>query len=419
MKKNEVRFWRQRGQGISAGAIYLATLALLFVTSGQAWALQVQPVPIPADPSTQPQLEVSGIGTGTANYGRTSNFGKPQAAINLSESSLMIGVTQKLYRGSGVGSFTLGGLTTEESNTGVGTSLFLHQAALSFQSQCLEATLGRTDSPTAHIVDFPTLRSDDLITLIKPLNPFSNGGNAEEHQYSNIASVTFNQGLTYYENIHAQHLIDSAGVGTTDGINSFGATFEYLGAPGMDPFGLFPSWGAGIEHIVATPGTSAINQLFAGGVLNLNQSTTHRWDFRVQDTLSLGSGLNSFQSLMDSYRANSNAIAAALRYLDSPFGVPGHQIALTLAYRSYPDVPHARSAGFALTGAQRLGQGFDLVAQYKSQWRDTALARSQSNGLAFEQVGEIGFVFNFGATFNQHIAPRRTLLNQEHQFLLN
>ena len=75
--------------------------------------------------------------------------------------------------------------------------------------------------------------------------------------------------------------------------------------------------------------------------------------------------------------------------------------------------------GYALTGIKRLGEGFDLVAQYQGQWRDQALISVQSSGLDFEQVGQIGFTFNWDATLNQHISPRRTILNQQHQYIPN
>ena len=302
----------------------------------------------------------------------------------------------------------------------MGAQYFVHQAFVDFQSEKFEALVGRTDNPTAHLVDFPTLRGDDLITLTNPLDPFSNGRNTEEHRYSNVAQVTYNQGLKYFESVHAQHLISSAGIGSETGTNSFGALFEYRGAPGMEAFEQFTSLGAGFEHISPLSGaTGGLEQIFAGGVMNLNESVTHRWELRAQDIVSLGSDLKSFANVTDSFQADSNTITAAVRYLHTPFGMAGYQLGLTGGYKSYFKVPKARSYGFALTGVRSLGQGFELVAQYQGQWRGSPLSDVQSPGIAYEQVGEIGFVFSFAATINQHIAPRRTLLNQNHSYLLN
>lgn len=77
----------------------------------------------------------------------------------------------------------------------------------------------------------------------------------------------------------------------------------------------------------------------------------------------------------------------------------------------------ANSWGAALTGANRLGQGFDLVAQVQTQWRGNSLAQWQSHGLNMEYSGELGMVFNFDAIINEHIAPRRSILNQKNGFI--
>jgi hypothetical protein len=311
-------------------------------------------------------------------------------------------------------------LTTDTLQTEVRESFFVHQAFLDYQTESFEAVIGRTDNPNAHIVDFPTLREDDLLTLTNPLDPYSNGETQLEHRYSNAVSVTLNQNFTYSENLHAQHLLNSAGIGSESGINSFGATFEYLGPPGLEAFQLIPSWGFGYEHETLNANSpGGLHQIYGGGVINLNQSVTDRFDFRLQDILSLGSDLVSIQSASDSFQANSNSVAGAFRYLHSPFGKPGFQLSLTAAFKNYLRVSNANSFGWVLTGVKRLGQGFDAVAQVRGQWRDQALAAAQSGGLVYEQMGELGFIFNFDLVVREHISPRRSLLNQQHQYLPN
>ncbi|MBS1963233.1 MAG: hypothetical protein JST04_13540 [Bdellovibrionales bacterium] len=386
-----------------------------------AFATQAQPVPVPEDQSLTPQIDISGVGAATLNASRSAETGnQAKSAVNFSDSALLVGAAQRLADGEAIGSTGLGWLTLDETNKGLGTQLFLNQAFLDYQGERLEALIGRSDNPTAHVVDFPTIRGDDLVTLTNPLNPFSNGENAEEHRYSNVASVTLNQGLKYYESVHAQHLINSAGIGTETGINSFGASFEFLGEPGMEAFQRVPSYGFGFEHFtVNSGGASGLNQVYAGGVINLNTSVTNRWDLRVQDIAGFGSDLRSFRNVTDSYQADSNTLTASVRYLSSPFGSPGYQVALTGAYKDYFKVDNSKSYGGALTGVKRLGQGFDLVAQYLGQWRGSALAMAQSSDVRYEQTVEVGFVFSFDATINQHLAPRRTILNQQHQYVPN
>ncbi len=394
-------------------------LALIFlIVSQTAYAIQAQPVPIPEDPSISPQLNISGVGLGTVGYDKNAELQSGKGNVNFSDSALQIGGAQKLFEGGGVGSFGMGWLTIDESNKGTSSPFFLHQAFLDYQDEKFEAVIGRSDNFNAHLVDFPTLRGDDLITLTNPLNPFSNGKNVEEHRYANVAAFTLNQNLKYFENIHAQHLINSADPNADTGLNSFGVTFQYLGSPGLESFERIPSWGFGYERInVNSKTSSGINQAILGGVVNLNESIVNRVELGLQNIYSWGSDARSFPSITDSFEADSNSIAASIRFLHTPFGRPAYQISLTTGYKNYSKVSDANSYGFALTGVKRLGHGFDIVTQYQGQWRTSTLAAAQSQSLGYEQRAEIGFAFNFDATFNEHIAPRRTLLNQQHHYI--
>ncbi len=400
--------------------LFLIILFGFLILNSTANAIQAQPVPIPEDPSVSPQINITGVGVGTLGYEKNSETTAGKGSINFTDSALQVGAAQRLYEGGGVGSFGMGWLTTDESNKGTGNSFFLHRAFLDYQDEKFEAIFGRSDNLTAHLVDFPTLRGDDLVTLTSPLNPFSNGRNIEEHRYANVASFTLNQKLKYFENIHVQHLINSIDANADNGLNSFGVSFQYLGAPGLESFERFPSWGFGFERIsVNTRTSSGVNQAYLGGQLNLNESVVNRVELGLQDIYSWGSSLASFQSVMNTFEANSNSAAVSLRYLHSPFGMPSYQLATTLAYKSYSKVSDTNSYGFALTGAKRLGHGFDIVAQYLGQWRSGNLASMQSSGIRFEQRAEIGFALNFDASFNEHLAPRRTLLNQQHHYISN
>ncbi len=404
--------------------IQLLLAMILVLNVNKAWANLAQPVPIPEDPSTMPQIQVDGVGVATLEFQRSSDsalFKNPnprsKGQLNFSDSAVLIGAAQRLYH-SGIGSLGLGTLTTDDSNRTSTSSLFLQQAFVDYQDLQYEILIGRSDNPTAHLVDFPTLRGDDLITLMNPLNPYANGKVIEEHRYANVASFSINQSLKYFENIHVQNLLNSIDPSADGEINSIGASIQYLGPPGLENLQTFSSFGIGYEHIkVDRPTSRGLDQLYAGGVINLNQSVTNIVDLRFHDIASVGSDLGNFSSMTDTFEADSNAVALALRYLHSPFGKPGYQVALTAGYKNYFRVVNANSAGFALTGVKRLGQGFDFTSQYLGQWRNSDLANLQTPGLSYEQTILVGFAFNFSATFNQHIGPRRSLLNQQHQYI--
>jgi len=104
--------------------------------------------------------------------------------------------------------------------------------------------------------------------------------------------------------------------------------------------------------------------------------------------------------------------------LHSPFGKPAYQVSLTAGYKSYSRVSQAGSIGLALTGVKRLGDGFDVVAQYLYQHRGDALATAYG-GAHEENAVQLGFVFNFDTLFNRSVGPRRSLLNLQHQYIPN
>jgi hypothetical protein len=127
----------------------------------------------------------------------------------------------------------------------------------------------------------------------------------------------------------------------------------------------------------------------------------------------------AFTDFSDVASARSNAGAASLTYLNSPFGKPGWQFSLTAGYRAFFDVGNATEVGGALTVLKRLGAGFDVAAQYVGQWRGAALEAVETPGVRFDESVEVGLVYNFTATINSHLTPRRRLLNMQHGYLSN
>lgn len=406
---------------IQRAGYWLAVASILTLIAGRPGHTQAQQAPIPEQESVQPQIEILASGVTTLDLGRTGNnadAGKSDdSQIDISDSALAIGAAQRLYQG-GIGSLTVGGLALDQSNTGQGTQLFLNQALADYQAQSFESYIGRTDQPTAQVVTFPTLRGDDLIDFTNLTDPFSNGDNVEEHRYSDVAAVTTNQNLRTFENFHAQHLIDSASTSTGDAsLNSYGVTLQYLNLPTLEAIERVVSFGGGFEaRSVGNSVGGHSDAAYAGGVINLKPSLTNRIDFRVQDIATFGNSLSAFHDITDGYRADSNSVAAAIRYLHSPFGKPASELALTVGYKNYQRVGNANAIGLALTGARRLGEGFDAVAQYGYQKRSDALAAIYG-GSKEESAVQIGFVFDFDATFNRSVGPRRTLLNLQHQYI--
>jgi hypothetical protein len=372
--------------------------------------------PIPEHMSLQPQIDISGTGIATLDFGRQNLYGSggltSGSQINFSDSSLGVSFSQRMF-GNGIGSFTLSGLSLDQSNSGNSFQFFLNQAFLDYQSLRYEVYIGRTDNPSAQLVQFPTLRGDDLVEFTYLTDPFSNGKNIEEQRYSNVASVTFNQNLRNFENVHVQHLIDSDNVnGSNDSmINSAGIGYQYLVDPTDEQLARLPSYGAGFEYrsIPESFGGSS-EALYAGGKVNVSPSLTHPIDLNLLDTFTFGNSLSVFQTVGDTFRANANAVAASLRYSDTPFGKPPSSLALTAGFKSFGQVSGASEFGLELTGTKGLGQGFDAVAQLGYLHRSDAFSGAYA-GNRDGFVLQLGLSFNFSATINNNIGARRTPLN--------
>lgn len=398
----------------------LAAAGWLVAASGA----QVQQSPVREQVAIQPQIEIAGTGVGTLDIGRLGAFGGrglgSRSQINFSDSGLLLGAAQRLYRNA-IGSFTIGGLTIDSSNRGFGApQLFLHQAFLDFQELRFEGYVGRTNSPTAQLVTFPTIREDDFVDFTSVLNPFSNGANAEEHRYGNVAAVVLNQGLRSFENFHVQKLIDSAGIdqGQT-AVNSAGFSYQFLGNPAIAPLQRYVNYGAGLEFraVPATAG-GASTVAYAGGVFNIRPSVTNRIDLRALAQVSFGNDTRILATPNDSYRADQQAIGVSLRQLYSPFGKPGYQIALTAGYKRYSRIPGAETYGAALSYIKSLGQGFDFVSQLSYQRRSGAFAAA-FGGERDQTLLQVGLAFSFANTFNQTIGPRRSPTNLLHRYIPN
>lgn len=382
---------------------------------------QAQQSPIPEKPGLQPQIDILGSGIATVDFANRSGFGASgfatNGSINLSDSALAVGFSQRLYR-DGIGSFVLGAQGYDYTNVGAGSGLFTNQMFLDFQNKTSEVTIGRTDSPTSQIVQFPTLRGDDMADFTLVTNPFSNGQNLEEHRTSNVATVVLNQGLRTFENFHVQHLIDSAGLGTGTDLNSFGASILYEPVPGLEALPTLVSYGIGFEHrAVPTSLGGASNAIYGGGEINLKRSLTNRVDFRLFDAYTFGNSTNAINTMNDSYRADANAITASIRYLNSPFGKPSFSLALTAGYKNFAKVSGANEFGVALTASKRLGDGFDAIGQIGWFHREGALAALY--GAKDSAVLQLGFSYNFDATINKSVGPRRSPMNILYHYLPN
>ena len=95
----------------------LASLLLVIVATmlPRTVQSQAQQTPIPEKPSIAPQIELDGTGIATFEV-HSPQVILPSGArtsttrINISDSALLLGVSERLFRSGGIGSFVFGGI---------------------------------------------------------------------------------------------------------------------------------------------------------------------------------------------------------------------------------------------------------------------------------------------------------------------
>ena len=250
-----------------AGWLTVAAVLMPAIAHGQA-----QQTPVPEGASVAPQIELDGTGIGTLEFHLPrlilpSGARSSTSRINVSDSAILLGISERLFRKGGIGSFVIGATTTESDKAPSGTDFFVHQLYVDYQARALEGYIGRTDTGT-RLIDFPTIRGDELNEFVNVLNPFSNCSNIEEHRYSNQAAVILSKNLRSFVNLHAQNLITSTPNTTGQaGINSFGINYQYQELTDLQALKKVPLWGLGYERQTIGRGEGGANNLFYGGIV--------------------------------------------------------------------------------------------------------------------------------------------------------
>lgn len=396
-----------------------------FLAAGGQVALAQSTSPQLQQPMARPQIDIAGNAIGTFDFGQKNAFGSGGFAngssqINFSDSALVFGASQSLFH-KGVGSFSLGALTLDQANSsGSGLQAMIHQAVLDYQTKMLEGFIGRTNVPSAKLIDFPVLREDDLQQFTSLLNPFADGNNPEEHRYANLIGVNISHNLQDGVTAYAQHYLDSADLNgvNNSSVNSYGVQFKHETPTGLEGLKQLVSYGAGYEYRdIPSNFGGGQSAVYAGAVVNVIPSLTHRLDFRVFGGATFGNNTSTAAVANDVYRSDARFVGASLRLLQSPFGMAKTQFSITGGYRSYPKLNNGQEWGLAFTVAQELGTGFDAVAQIGTVRRSNSLVGAF--GSSSNTVFQLGFNFQFGTTFNPQVGTRRSPSNLIHQYIPN
>jgi len=375
-----------------------------------------------ASAQVSPEIQLGANGVMSFNVDASSD--ETSSAVNdFSDTALLLGFRQKLYnklRGQ-----LVVGLQFPDADSELG-QVFYHQVFVKLESKSNILKMGRSRVRSA-LIEFPTLRDDDALFFTDVLNPFSNGENTEDNQYGNVIEGTRLFGQRVWLRVHGEHFTDApvapATAETDFGLNAIGLSLQYR-VPETQmwnrPF--LQQVGIGLNNFLTDrPGfTSEIDQalknISLSTILNLHADPVHFWDIRHQTIVNLGFDeivlAGDFAAMA---RAKSIATFTSLRYLYRKLERPTAQLAVSLGYKTFPDLLRdTNQLQVVAYGMYPLGANFNVGLQYQFTNYSGDLKTLFGDN---EHRIQFSLVFAIDQTWNNQFDDRDSLLNLEHGYI--
>lgn len=331
--------------------------------------------------------------------------------VNLDDSSVLMRFDKRMYEG-GVAGAVIGYRSIEES-------LRFHQLFVFYWNQNINAELGLTRTRNS-LIEFPIIRDEDLLSYSHVGNASSN----EEFDQLYSKQVAFDwfvdrkiQKLGIWTGTQPnEDMIDAP-----DGFDYYGAGYVYEQPEDLR----YVKW---IRHAGLIYDTQKVRignsdewmgAWVAGIEFNLNMNPVSNWSIGLQAISNEGVGSVSAadisytnpDAISNQARAKSSSMVASLRYTRRPMLLTRWQAAITAAYKDYSDVNDAEQWSIVPNVVYRLGQGVDLLAQYKYTDYGNGLGGGSDNTI------QLGVSFSLEAMFNDNIGERDSIINLEHGYI--
>lgn len=377
------------------------------------------------DPDVTPEINLGGrlLATGAFDVEDRPVAGDDEnAELDISDSTIVLNLAKYLYKDRDYG-FATFGLLIPEDGSDFEDDVFVNQLVIGVGGTKGEVKIGRTNLPN-RLVQFPTLRDDDLLAYTHVRNA---GYNAEGEEFQNYGGVIegsyyFGRGawsargaLTARAETDLADLADPARTST----NSFNGlagslVYELPEAIKFDRGLRFAAFGFDAQRPdeIGGRGETDVVSLLAGFSYNLNEDPQYAWGLHGQGIYTFGDDPASLGEEVERAQAEQGSLVLALTYAHRPHLQHRWQAGLTLAAKDYADFDGARSLAVLPSFAWRLGSGIELVTQYryerfKGDLAD-AIGEEASHALWF------GLTFELTGTFNESVGQRGSILNIEH-----
>ncbi len=360
-----------------------------------------------------------GYGTYLRNGQYTTDF--QSVAADFSDTHILLRLDRKLYgvnRNQVAG--TVLGLTFPDPKSPAGP-VYFSQAHFFWWSRSWEFLVGRTRLENT-VVEFPTLRDDDLLEYAFVRSPFVYTEAPEYELYGNLARFSLYQNRSrWQETFQVASLTRTDENGRTEaelaGVQQISAELAYRLPEPLRFKGPFRKIGIRLDlQPLEDEKRKWIATATAGADINLTQDPLANWRLRLQTQYTFGQEGGTLEDLAlpaRAARARSFAAVASLSFLRSPYQVPRWLVALTGALRTYPALEAWRAKAVAGIFYQ-IGAEVDVGLQYEAEMVSPGLR--DALGMKNSQSLKLLFAFEYEAMFNHYFTDRETILNLEHGF---
>lgn len=382
---------------------------ILAVTTGGI-LLSQQAVALEVDREVLPRITVAGRVIATADSVSKDSNTTAEDEINIEDSVLLLRFDKRMYE-DGVAGAVLGFKEVDDN-------LKFSEAHVNYWNQDFEVKLGRTRLRNT-LVEFPTLRDDDLLGITH----VGNGASNEEFDQVYGSTVSFDWFVDRKnQSLGAWFGDRTTGSGFTDasGFNSYGLGYRY-DIP-EDLLYVKRLRHAGIlldsQKVKTGTGDEWVRSVIAGAEFNLNMNPQSNWSMGVQGIVNNGVddqsvlNLSGANAVAHQARADYTAAAASLRYTRRPKLLTRWQAGVTVGYKDFDNVNDATQWSVVPSFVYRIGQGVDLLAQVKHTDYDNGLY-SGGDDTTFQ----LGLSFSLESRFNDNIGERNSILNLEHGYI--
>lgn len=380
------------------------------------------PVPAPArdvGADVVPRITIGGRLISTLEAAWLTGEGRDDEdayEVSIADSSILARFDRRLFDKSVGGAVV--GLQFPDPDADLPGSVFYHQVFAFLWDRGYRVELGRTKL-RSFLVEFPTLRDDDLLEFTEVRNGFSNAGTEEFHQFGNHLAVDlFWPGRRLAATAYLAQRIETDDAGDAEdelNLNSGGILVQRNVPEALRFSSRIRQLGIGWDaQKVDRGGDTWKHALLAGGVVNLTMDPRDHWEAVAQVIYDTGAGEPDLTTYRGRALAESVSVAAAVNYRRSTFQVLRWKAGLTGAYKDYLDGDGSQWSAVP-TIQYYLGDGVALLAQYRYTGRSGDLARAV--GYDREHTVQVGLSFDFETTFNDYIGERDSILNLEHGYV--